>query len=112
MRHTTACWAPRPAPNHISARPIVLAPLSTCRGRSVPARSRRSRGTASQPYVWPASAVRESGNAGDAPPPALTGAALDEADHHDDEQDHSGHDDEARDGQLPVRPLVVDVRAD
>src|SRR3954453_12088705 len=60
-----------------------------------------------------ASAVRESADAGDAPPqPALTDAAFDEADHHDDEHDHPGQNNEDRDAQLPVRPPLVDVRAD
>ena len=53
IRQTTTCWAPRPAPNHSSAWPIVLAPLSMCSGRLVPDRSRRSSGTESQPKVCP-----------------------------------------------------------
>src|SRR6202451_2271378 len=47
---TTAVFrAPRPAPAHISAWPIVLVPFSTRSGRVVCSRSSRSSGTASHP---------------------------------------------------------------
>ena len=49
---TTACRAPRPAPNHNSACPIVFAQFSNRNGNPVPARSSRSSGTASHPYAW------------------------------------------------------------
>ena len=49
IRTMTAFRAPRPAPNHSSAWPIVFAPLSKRSGRSVCARSSLSSGTASQP---------------------------------------------------------------
>ncbi len=48
-----ASSVPRAAPNHFSAWPSVLAPLSTKIGRSIMSRSIASTGTASQPTLCP-----------------------------------------------------------
>ena len=57
MSAMAAVPAPRPPPNHISAWPRVLAPLSmnsgTSEGMSTASRSSFSKGTAFQPMVWP-----------------------------------------------------------
>ncbi len=69
---TTASRQPRPAPNHISAWPRVLAPLSMCSGSGVWARSRRPSGTASQPKVGPCTTASAPGS-GPAPCSTMPG---------------------------------------